>query len=47
MEEFESLIRHIGEGRIDEPADTLLAAADRDGYLSLPEFPSLLDFLSR
>ncbi|WP_084497341.1 EF-hand domain-containing protein [Nocardia amamiensis] len=49
VEELESLIRHVGAGRIDEPADALLAAADRDGdgYLSLPEFRMLLDFLSR
>ncbi|GAA5083221.1 EF-hand domain-containing protein [Nocardia iowensis] len=49
VEELESLIRHVGEGRIDEPAATLLVAADQDndGYLSLPEFRTLLDFLSR
>ncbi|MFD3425779.1 EF-hand domain-containing protein [Nocardia fluminea] len=47
--ELESLIRHVGAGRIDEPAAQLLAAADQDGdgYLSLPEFRVLLDFLSR
>uniref|UniRef100_UPI0024544388 EF-hand domain-containing protein n=1 Tax=Nocardia abscessus TaxID=120957 RepID=UPI0024544388 len=49
VEELESLIRHCGAGRIDEPADALLAAADGDGdgYLSLPEFRALLEFLSR
>ncbi|WP_336081614.1 EF-hand domain-containing protein [Nocardia sp. SSK8] len=47
--ELDSLIRHVGAGRIDEPAADLLAAADQDGdgYLSLPEFRVLLDFLSR
>lgn len=47
--ELESLIRHVGAGRIDEPAADLLTAADQDGdgYLSLPEFRVLLDFLSR
>ena len=49
VEELESMIRHIGAGRIDEPAADLLAAADRDGdgYLSPAEFRALLDFLSR
>lgn len=47
--ELDSLIRHVGGGRIEEPAADLLAAADQDGdgYLSLPEFRVLLDFLSR
>ncbi|MBH0775214.1 EF-hand domain-containing protein [Nocardia bovistercoris] len=47
--ELESMIRHIGAGRIDEPAASLLAAADLDGdgYLSPAEFRALLDFLSR
>ncbi|MGW6424723.1 EF-hand domain-containing protein [Nocardia sp. NPDC055053] len=47
--ELDSLIRHVGAGRIEEPAGDLLAAADQDGdgYLSLAEFRVLLDFLSR
>ncbi|MEV0027756.1 EF-hand domain-containing protein [Nocardia sp. NPDC050793] len=49
VEELESLIRHVGEGRIDVPAADLLAAADRDadGYLSPAEFRALLDELAR
>ncbi|MBF6165747.1 EF-hand domain-containing protein [Streptomyces gardneri] len=47
VDELESLIRHCGAGRIDEPADALLAAADRDARLSLPEFRAALGFLSR
>lgn len=49
VEELESMIRHIGAGRIEEPAAALLAAADRDGdgYLSPAEFRALLDFLAR
>ncbi|MFD3702992.1 EF-hand domain-containing protein [Nocardia sp. NPDC058658] len=47
--ELEALIRHVGAGRIDEPAADLLAAADQDGdgFLSPAEFRVLLDFLSR
>ncbi|MFD4432898.1 hypothetical protein ACFWPJ_26545, partial [Nocardia sp. NPDC058497] len=47
--ELDSLIRHVGAGRIEETAGDLLAAADQDGdgYLSLAEFRVLLDFLSR
>ncbi|WP_281197560.1 EF-hand domain-containing protein [Nocardia pseudovaccinii] len=49
VEELESLIRHVGAGLIDEPAESLLAAADTDGdgYLSPSEFRALLNFLSR
>ncbi|WP_433631123.1 EF-hand domain-containing protein [Nocardia sp. CA-120079] len=49
VEELGSLIRHVGAGLIDEPAESLLAAADTDGdgFPSPSEFRALLNFLSR
>ncbi|WP_433602173.1 hypothetical protein ACQPXH_10875 [Nocardia sp. CA-135953] len=46
VEELESLIRHVGAGLIDEPAESLLAAADTDGFRSPSAFRALLNFLS-
>ncbi|MEV0246101.1 EF-hand domain-containing protein [Nocardia sp. NPDC050712] len=49
VEELEQLIRHVGQGMVEGPAEALLneADADGDGYLSPPEFRALLEYLAR